>query len=123
MSKAEIDVLKVFVKSALRPNARPLFQISFGPVRINFSRQEWFKDNVAIQANAREFRLIQYFFEHEGEVISREQLLREVWKFTTTPNTRSVDNYILTLRKKIEPNPAKPQHLFTLRNAGYKFVR
>jgi len=123
MSEAEIDILRVFVKSALRPRETRTADVSFDSVRISFSRQEWFKANEEMHANAREFRLLKYFLDHEGEVVSREQLLRDVWGFDRVPETRSVDNYILMLRKKIESNPSKPKHLFTLRGAGYKFVR
>lgn len=122
-SEAELDILKVFVKSALRPRDAHRTEVTFGFVRVNFSRQEWYKDGSAIVASAREFRLLRYFLDHEGEVVSREQLLHDVWKFDGTPDTRSVDNYILALRKKIEVDPSAPKHLLTLRGAGYKFVR
>ena len=60
---------------------------------------------------------------HEGEVVTRDMLLDDVWGYETFPTTRTVDNYILSLRKKIEANPAKPKHLLTVHTAGYKFVK
>lgn len=123
ISKAELDILKVFVKSALRPQESQRPEVSFGAVQISFSRQEWQKNGVALRAGALEFRLLRYFLDHEGELVTREQLLRDVWHFKETPETRSVDNYILALRKKIEIDPSAPKHLLTLRGAGYKFVR
>jgi DNA-binding response OmpR family regulator len=67
--------------------------------------------------------LLKYFLQHEGEVVSRDQLLTDVWGFEKTPSTRSVDNYILSLRKKIEDDAAHPRHILTFRGAGYKFIR
>jgi len=126
ISDPEIDVLKVFVRSTLGSNqhrGNSDAEISFGEVRVDFLRQEWFRNGRLVQATVREFHLLKYFLLHEGEVLSREQLLRDVWGFEEAPETRSIDNYILFLRKKIEPNPSSPKHILTLRGAGYKFVR
>ena len=60
--------------------------------------------------------------EHENEVAHRHDLLEKVWGFDITPTTRTVDNYILDLRKKFEPDPSNPKHILTIRGAGYKFV-
>jgi DNA-binding response OmpR family regulator len=65
---------------------------------------------------------MKYFIEHENEVVHRHDLLEKVWGFDVTPTTRTVDNYILELRKKLEPDPSKPKHILTIRGAGYKFV-
>ncbi|MND02004.1 Sensory transduction protein regX3 [compost metagenome] len=73
--------------------------------------------------SAREFELLKYFVEREGQVITRETILSEVWGYESLPTTRTVDNYVLSLRKKIEPRPAKPKHLITVHTAGYKFTR
>jgi DNA-binding response OmpR family regulator len=59
----------------------------------------------------------------EGNVISRDALLDDVWGYDVTPTTRTVDNYILSLRKKIEAVPSKPKHLLTIHTAGYEFVK
>ncbi len=126
IAKGEIDVLKVLVKSALsndRSDGRSISETSFGNIRVDFIRHELFKKGKPLEANAREFQLLRYFLQHEGELISRDQLLSEVWGFEQTPHTRSVDNYILSLRKKIEEDSANPKHILTFRGAGYKFIR
>jgi len=64
-----------------------------------------------------------YFIDHESEVISRDKFLDEVWGYDSYPTTRTVDNYILSLRKKIEDDPANPKHLVTVHKVGYKFVK
>ena len=72
--------------------------------------------------SATEFHVLKFFVEHEGEVVSREQFLNEVWGYDAYPTTRTVDNVILSLRKKLEPEPSRPVHFVTVHNVGYKFV-
>jgi len=126
IAEGEIDVLRFMVRSTLGRDAqkrKTFTEVSFSDVRIDFVRHELFKNGKQLEANAREFQLLKYFLQHEGEVVSRDQLLTDVWGFEKTPNTRSVDNYILSLRKKIEDDAAHPRHILTFRGAGYKFVR
>ncbi len=126
IADGEIDVLKFLVKSTLADerNSKGGFTTAvFGDVRVDFTRHEWYRKGKQLRANAREYELMKYFLQHDGEVVSKEQILREVWGFDEVPDTRSVDNYILALRKKIEENPARPRHLLTFRGAGYKFNR
>ncbi len=125
-AESEIDVLKLLVKSTLakdHPGEREPSEYSFGNVTINFVRHELSKNGIRLNANAREFELLRYFLAHEGELIPRDRLLKDVWGFKDPPETRSVDNYILSLRKKIEDDAAHPVHILTFRGAGYKFVR
>jgi DNA-binding response OmpR family regulator len=123
IAKGEIDVLKLMVKSTLGKmgSRHSLLETSFGDIRVNFTRHELFKNNERIPANARELRLLKYFLLHEGEVLSRDQLLRDVWGFEKNPTTRSIDNYVLRLRKKIETNCTSPKYILTIHSAGYKF--
>jgi DNA-binding response OmpR family regulator len=100
-----------------------LTEASFGDVFVDFKKQEALKGKKKLDLSAKEFQLLKYFVEREGEVISRNQLLDDVWGYDATPTTRTVDNYILSLRKKIETNPSKPKHLLTIHTAGYKFVK
>ena len=126
LPESEIDVLKVLVKSTLakdRAGDGEAGEVTFGNVRVNFVRHELFRNGQRVDANAREFALLKYFLAHEGEVIPRDRLLRDVWGFSEAPETRSVDNYILSLRKKIEDDAVHPRHIITFRGAGYKFVR
>lgn len=96
---------------------------SFGNVCIDFKKFEALKDDIPIKLSATEFRILHYFIQHEGEVISRDKFLDDVWGYDSFPTTRTVDNFILSLRKKIEDNPAEPKHLITVHKIGYKFVR
>jgi len=75
-----------------------------------------------VSLTAQEFKLLRYFFENPMRVISRQQLLTEVWGYDAYPTTRTVDNQVLKLRQKLEPNPTEPRYLRTVHGAGYKFV-
>ena len=70
----------------------------------------------------KELKLLKYFVENPDRVISRDELLSEVWEISGNLQTRAVDQFIARLRKIIEPNPASPVHLLTVRDAGYRFV-
>ncbi len=98
-------------------------EYSFGNVYLNFKRHEAKKRNQPIELSKMEFELMNYFIQHEGEVIDRNKLLDEVWGYENYPSTRTVDNFILNLRKKIEDTPSEPKHLLTMHGAGYKFVK
>ena len=64
---------------------------------------------------------MEYLIKHEGKVIHRHDLLNEVWGFDVMPTTRTVDNFILDLRKKLEDDPSNPQHIISIRGVGYRF--
>ena len=114
------------VKALLRRQrdmAPAVDEVEFGNVWINFKKQEATKGRKTLSLSAREFRILQFFLQHEREVVTREMLLNEVWGYEIFPTTRTVDNFVLSLRKKIEDDPSKPRHLITVHTAGYKFVK
>ncbi|MBP1683493.1 MAG: DNA-binding response regulator [Ignavibacteriaceae bacterium] len=98
-------------------------KVAFANLKIDFKKQEMLKGENPVRLSATEYRILHYFIDHEGEVISRDKFLDEVWGYDSYPTTRTVDNYILSLRKKIEDDPAKPKHLLTIHKVGYKFVK
>ncbi len=95
---------------------------AFGDVQVDFKKSEVHKNGKLLELSAREFRLLQYFIEHRGEVIGREQLLDSVWDYDNAPLTRTVDMHIAKLRKKLEDTPADPQYIVTVHRVGYKFT-
>ncbi len=114
------------VKALLRRKVelkKEIDEYAFGNVHVDFKKQEAIKNKKALKLSATEFEILKYFVQHESEVVTRDMLLDEVWGYETFPTTRTVDNYILSLRKKIEDNPSKPKHLLTIHTAGYKFVK
>jgi DNA-binding response OmpR family regulator len=78
------------------------------------------KENVAL--TTMEFKLLRFLVQNAGRVMSRDQLLNEVWGYDNYPCTRTVDNHILKLRQKLELDPAHPVHFHTVHGVGYKFV-
>jgi DNA-binding response OmpR family regulator len=70
----------------------------------------------------KEFRTLEFMIKNARRVISRDELLNEVWGYENYPCTRTVDNHILKLRKKLENDPANPAHLVTIHGMGYKFM-
>ena len=107
-------------QSAIQSTAH---EAHFGDVHIDFDKQEGTKAKKKLKLTAKEYQLLKYFVEREGKVVSRDMLLDDVWGYEVTPTTRTVDNYILSLRKKIETVPSTPKHLLTVHTAGYKFVK
>lgn len=94
----------------------------FGKASINFETYEVHVDNREIKMTHKELQLLRYFVENQGRVISRQELLSEVWDVSGEMQTRSVDQFMLRLRKIFEVDPAKPKHFLTLRDAGYRFI-
>jgi DNA-binding response OmpR family regulator len=80
------------------------------------------QNGTPVPTSATELNLLRYLLFRRGEIVSRDEIFRDVWGYDQAPTSRSVDNYILSLRKKIEQDPARPQHLVTLRGAGYRLV-
>lgn len=95
---------------------------TFGDVEIDFLHREVRKRGTQIELTNKEFELLRYLISRNGVPVSRECLLDEVWGYESFPNTRTVDNYILRLRKKLEDDPESPQHFLTVHGFGYKFV-
>ena len=98
-------------------------EFAFSDIKLNFKAMEATKSGNKIDLSLKEFEIMKYFINHENEVISRNKLLDDVWGYEVFPSTRTVDNYILMLRKKLEDNPSVPKHIQTIHSAGYKFVR
>ena len=95
---------------------------SFGNVVLDFKKYQAFVGKKEVKLCSREFAIIKYLIDHAEEVVNRYDLLEEVWGYESVPTTRTVDNYILDLRKKLEDKPSHPKHIISVRGAGYKFV-
>jgi DNA-binding response OmpR family regulator len=114
------------IKALLRRKAeinKDLEEIVFGKIVVNFKNQEAFKKGKRLGLSAKEFEILKYFAQREGMVITRTMLLDDVWGYDVYPTTRTVDNYILSLRKKIEDDPSDPKHILTVHTSGYKFIK
>jgi len=96
--------------------------LSFGDVLIDFTSMEATRAGKKLSLTAQEFKLLKFLSASPDRVISREELLNEVWGYENYPSTRTVDNHVLRLRQKLEPDPGKPRFLLTTHGAGYKFA-
>lgn len=97
-------------------------QVDIGKAHVNFRAFEITSDGQTQQLTTTEVQLLQYFLEHEGAVLSRQQILRDVWGQTAEITTRTVDNFVMRLRRYIEVDPGNPRHLRSVRGTGYRFV-
>jgi DNA-binding response OmpR family regulator len=94
----------------------------FGDVRINFAEMTASLKEQPVTLTAMEFKALKYLMQNARRVISRDELLNEVWGYENYPNTRTVDNHILRLRRKLETEPSEPRHFVTVHRTGYKFM-
>ena len=101
--------------------AQPMDCCQFGDIALNFVSLEATRAGQPLHLSHREFRLLKYFIEHRGEVVTRDQLLDELWTTNHFPLSRTVDMHIAKLRQKIEPRPNHPTWLVTVHGAGYRF--
>lgn len=102
-------------------NTRP-DRIRIGSAAVDFKRYVVEQDDVRHDLTDREVALLRLFLDHPHEVISRDRLLDDVWGLSAYPTTRTVDTFVYRLRQKLEQDPQNPEHLLTVRGAGYKFV-
>ena len=94
----------------------------FGDVKIDFSRFQLSANGQTHDLTTMEIQLLRYFLENEGKVLSRLQILDDVWGRDSNVTTRTIDNFVLRLRKFIEPNPSAPRHILSVRGTGYRFL-
>ena len=97
--------------------------IDFADIHLDFKKYEATKAGIPLEMSAREFQILKYFWQHRGEVVLREDLLTDIWGYTpdNMPSTRTIDNHIVNLRKKLEDDQTNPKIIVSIRGAGYKF--
>lgn len=100
----------------------PESDLVFGDVKVNFSSMEVTRKGQPVTLTAMELKTLKYLAQNARRVISRDELLNEVWGYQHYPSTRTVDNHILRLRRKLERDPSRPIHFRTVHRAGYKFL-
>lgn len=95
----------------------------FGDVVVDFGRFEVRRADELHSLTTREQQLLKYFLQHEDVVLSRHRLQTDVWRDAAEITSRSIDNFVMRLRRIIEPDPSNPQHLVSIRGTGYRFIR
>ena len=102
------------------PESQPPATLRFGEVELDFQQLSCRRAGEEIALTAREFRILEVFAAARGRPVSRDEFLDKAWDYHAYPSTRTVDNQILTLRQKLEPDPANPRHLLTVHGVGYR---
>jgi DNA-binding response OmpR family regulator len=97
-------------------------QHTIGRLTVDLDLYEASIEGNTVKLSHKEFEILHFFLENPGTVISRYELLEKVWGYEAQPTTRTVDNFILKLRQKIEENPNQPRHILTVHGAGYKLI-
>lgn len=113
------------IRAHLRRASKQVVELesfAFGDVELDFKKYAARKSGQAIELSPREFEILRYLIRRRGEIVTRDQLLDEVWGYESSPVTRTVDNHIARLRQKIELNPSEPQHIITVHRIGYRFI-
>lgn len=130
----DLNILLVRLKSLLRrtawqnavsttpEEAAPPDEYAFNHRTIRFDTLELVAPNRMTHLTLMEADLLRYLTQHEGEIVSRKDILERVWRVHEDTDTRAIDNFIVRLRRYIEDDPAHPQHLVTVRGIGYRFL-
>ena len=116
--------LRARVKAALRRAAGEAAVPAvyrFGQVEVDFGRRELRRDGAPVEVTTIEFKLLSAFIRHRGRVLSRELLLEDAWGHGVYVTDRAVDTHIVNVRRKVEPDPAAPRYIVSVRGAGYRF--
>jgi DNA-binding response OmpR family regulator len=115
----DLEELVARVHAVLRRSGAGAEGLTLGAVAINFKLQQATRGGRVIHLTHREFDLLRYLAERRDRVVYRDELLREVWGYSDTPITRSVDHAVARLRRKIEVNPHQPKFIHTVHGDGY----
>jgi DNA-binding winged helix-turn-helix (wHTH) protein len=97
-------------------------RFEFGEVAVNFSTMEIHHKGRLVTLTRKGFMILAYLINNAGRVISRDELLNQVWGYQCYPCTRTVDSHIWRLRGQLETEPARPRHFLTIHGSGYKFL-
>jgi len=114
--------IKARLRSAERETDKELISYSFGDTELDFIRFKAKRKGEEIEFTSLELEILKYFIYHKGEVVSRDDLLDKIWGYESYPTTRTIDNHILKLRKKIEVDPSHPRYILSVYGGGYRFT-
>jgi DNA-binding response OmpR family regulator len=114
--------LRARVRALLRRAAGDASEVyRFGDVEVDFTRAEVRRGGNPVETTPLELKLLSTFVHRRGRILTREQLLDDVWRPDSSPTDRAIDNHIMNLRRKIEPDPQQPRYLVSVRGLGYRF--
>ncbi len=109
------------LRRASQNDTEEIRTFDFDGKHIDFVKSQLIRGKETVELSERESRLLRFFIQHKGEIVTRETLLHEVWGYQAVPFTRTVDVHIVWLRQKIEDDPRNPRHILTVHGQGYRF--
>lgn len=114
--------IKVILRrTAARQQGLEKSMVAIGNLNVSFEAYEAYNNGVPVKMSHREFEILHLLYRHAGKIVARDDFLEQVWGMDYQPSTRTVDNFIVSLRQKID-SPGKPQHIITVHGVGYKLV-
>jgi DNA-binding response OmpR family regulator len=113
--------VRVQLRRAHQPDRQPI-EVRLGDVVVDLRLRRAHIGRRPLDLSSREFELLEYLIDHADKVVTREELLSAVWGYGEAPLTRTVDNFVAKLRKKVEPDPRDPRHILTVHGSGYRFI-
>ncbi|MBI3209533.1 MAG: response regulator transcription factor [Candidatus Solibacter usitatus] len=113
--------IEALLRRVTKDGLAPVARFRFGTVMADFEKGEVLKDGAPINLAGKELQLLRYLIDHRGKVLSRDEILKDVWEYQPDIFSRTVDVHVAWLRQKIEDNPQQPKHILTVRGSGYRF--
>ena len=114
--------IKARLRNTEQIENKPINSYTFGDITIDFARFKAIRKGLELELTALETEILRYFTQHRQDVITRDALLDKIWGYDTFPTTRTIDNHILKIRKKIEEEPSRPQYILSVYGGGYRFM-
>jgi len=103
-------------------SASPADKAAIGKLEIDFATYNATRNGKSVEMTPKEFDILKYLWQHKNQTVTRDELLTNVWGYDESISSRTVDNFILKIRQKVEANPANPKHIITLHGIGYKLI-
>jgi two-component system alkaline phosphatase synthesis response regulator PhoP len=113
--------LEALLRRVQKENRIPLKTFQFGDVEVDFERARLLRSGQPVNMAGKELQLLQYLIHHRGRVVPREEILQNVWEYSSEVTSRTIDVHVVWLRQKLESNPQQPKHIHTIRGKGYRF--
>ena len=113
--------VEALLRRVQKENRIPLKSFQFADVDVDFERAVLVKAGERVNMAGKELQLLQYLIHHRGRVVPREEILQNVWEYSSDVSSRTIDVHVAWLRQKLENNPQQPKHIHTFRGKGYRF--
>jgi len=113
--------IEALLRRVRKENPTRVVCFQFGSVQADFDKGAVEKDGVPVNLAGKELQLLRYLIDHRGNVVSRDELLENVWEYQSGVSSRTIDVHVAWLRQKLEDNPQNPKHIHTVRGIGYRF--